>query len=62
MNINHCLILLALIFSFSNCIYLSEEVFKDIQFMDPTKFAINYTNTTYFRYKLDEKKEKVGLK
>ena len=62
MNINHCLILLALIFSFSNCIYLSEKDFKDIQFMNPTKFAINYTNTTYFRYKLDEKKEKVGLK
>ena len=62
MSINHGLILLTLIFSFSNCIYLSEGEFKDIEFMKPTKFVIDYENKAYFQYKLDVKKGSIGLK
>jgi len=62
MSINHGLILLTLIFSFSNCIYLSEGEFKDIEFMKPTKFVIDYNNTAYFQYKLDGGKGSIGLK
>ena len=63
MNINHVLILLTLIFSFSNCNYLSEEVFKEISFMTPTKFSIDDKNKALFKYKLvDDGKGTVGLK
>ena len=62
MSINHGLILLTLIFSFSKCIYLSEGEFKDIEFMKPTKFVIDYNNTAYFQYKLDGGKGSIGLK
>ena len=63
MNINNGLFLLILIFSFTNCIYLSEESFNEIEFMTPTKFEIdNIKNKTLFKYKLSDKKGVVGLK
>ena len=62
MNINHGLVLITLIFSFSNCIYLSEEEFKEIEFMTPTKFSIDHENFTYFKYRLGKYTETVGLK
>ena len=62
MNINHGLVLLTLIFSFSNCLYLSEEEFKEIPFMAPTKFSIDHQNFSYFKYKISHNPETVGLK
>jgi hypothetical protein len=62
MNINHGLVLITLIFSFSNCIYLSEEEFKEIEFMTPTKFSIDHENFAYFKYRLGKYTETVGLK
>ena len=60
MKINHCLVLLTLIFSFSNCILYSEEEIKDIQSYTPTKFSIGNGTNCVFKYKLD-KKNKIGL-
>ena len=62
MNINHGLVLLTLIFSFSNCLYLSEEEFKEIPFMTPTKFSIDHQNFSYFKYNISHNPKTVGLK
>lgn len=62
MSTNKNLLLLILIFSLSNCILYSEEDFKEIDFMTPTKFAININEKAYFKYKLQEQKESIGLK
>jgi len=62
MNANKNLLLLILIFSFSSCFINSEEDFQEIDFMTPTRFAINFTEKAYFKYKLQEQKKSVGLK
>ena len=55
-------LLIILIFSFSNCILYLEEDFQEIEFMTPTKFSININKTAFFKYKLEEQKELIGLK
>ena len=62
MNTNKYFVYIFLILSFSNCIFYSNEVFEEIQFMTPTKFTINKDKTVYFKYKLDEQKKSIGLK
>ena len=62
MSTNKNLLLLILIFSFSNCFINSEEDFQEIDFMTPTRFAINFTEKAYFKYKLQEQKKSIALK
>ena len=62
MSTNKNLLLLILIFSFSNCFINSEEDFQEIDFMTPTKFAININEKAYFKYKLQEQKKSIALK
>ena len=62
MKITNCLILLALIFSFSNCILYAEENFKEIQSYTPTKFSIGNGTNVGFKYKLSPDKTLVGLR
>ena len=62
MNSNLFFFLFVLIFTISNSVLIFNTDFQDITFMTPTKFAINYNQSAYFKYSLGENKGKIGLK
>ena len=62
LNTKQRFLLLILIISFSKCVLYSQEDFQEIDFMTPTKFEINMNKTAYFKYKLEQQKELIGLK
>lgn len=62
MELNHCIILIFLIFSQTNCFFFPNKPFVDISFNTPTKFSININDTANYRYQLEKNKTKIGLK